>query len=72
MSYTPENQLLEPSLTKILEGIEEFNAAFTKRLQANENTQLTWDDKHIDELAEISAGFQLLKVKLTKIKSSTE
>ena len=72
MSYTPEDQLLEPSLEKILEGIEEFNNAFTKRLEANDgsNGHKEWSDEHIDELAEISAKFQTFKVKLTKLKSS--
>lgn len=73
MSYTPEDQLLEPSLEKILEGIEEFNNAFTKRLEANDgsNGPKEWSDEHIDELAEISAKFQTFKVKLTKLKRET-
>ena len=64
MSYTPENQLLEPSLEKIIEGIDEFNSAAMERIK--DSTE--WKDEHIDELQELIGEFIRMRRKLSILK----
>lgn len=55
MSYTPEDQYLEPSLQQILDGIRDFSNAVSKRI-----TSGGWKRSHIDEI-------QILRLELLKL-----
>ena len=65
VSYTPEDQYLEPSLEKILEGIKEFNEAAQKRTEAGRSE---WKQSHLDELRDLRIKFIMLEAELTKLK----
>lgn len=60
MSYTPDDQLLTPSLTKIISGIEDFITASTNRL----NDSCEWQANHLNELTELSIKLLRLKTEL--------
>lgn len=67
MSYKKENQSLEPSLIKILEGIKDFNEASSNRIEdLNE-----WEDTHILELSDIKQQLIPLEIVLRKLKEKT-
>lgn len=69
MSYRPddtEDQALKPSIDKILEGIEEFNEAATKRIKSND-----WLDSHRSELNIIRKQLMDIELKLAKLKKET-
>jgi len=65
MSYIPENQLLEPSIIKLLEGIEQFNKASDNRI----NNVTEWTSEHIEKLTEIKKELVDLHTKLNILKS---
>ena len=71
MSYTSDEQKLEPSIYKILEGFEDFNSAANARHKQNAETNKEWTDEHLDELVELQGEILKLKRKLQKLQSET-
>lgn len=64
MGYRPDHQSLEPSLKKILEGIDEFEAAAKARIDAGQD----WQDSHLAQLGKLLAKFAKLRPKLVKLR----
>ena len=63
MSYTPEDQLLEPGINKIIEGIELLRDAAHARIAApNDYTQY-----HIQEMIWLCTELTELEVKLRQM-----
>ena len=60
MSYTPENQLLEPSVTMIIDGINNFDDAARQRVLHPEE----WSVNHINELAVLQGDLAKLRARL--------
>ena len=57
MSYTSDDQLLAPSIDKILEGIDEFIEASNNRIEdAGE-----WKREHLQELADLGPKLQTVR-----------
>ena len=71
MSYTPDEQKLEPSIYKILEGFEDFNCAANARHKQNAEMHKELSDEHLDELVELQGDILKLKRKLQKLQSKT-
>lgn len=66
MSYRDEKQALEPALDKILSGIEEYSAAVSERVKAEE-----WSDLHIFKITEIRKTLLDYELQLRKLKAQT-
>lgn len=66
MSYTPDEQLLSPSITKILEGMKEFEAAAIERAASEDYTE-----NHLAELSDTRKKLLDLRTKLEKLKRET-
>lgn len=64
MSYRDDKQSLEPSLTKILEGVNEFDGAVRERVESCE-----WKGSHIAELNQIRTKLLILQIDMERIKS---
>lgn len=64
MSYTPENQLLDPGLTQIIEGIDKTNAAIDARISSD----LDWLDDHLDEITALASELIELKSRLCRLR----
>ena len=62
MGYRPEEQSIEDPLTKISEGMREFEGAIDVRIECAE-----WKDEHIEELLELSAEFRKLKAHMVRL-----
>jgi hypothetical protein len=67
VSYTPEQQYLEPGIEKICEGIDLFNAAALERIKDSGE----WQPDHLEELGDFIAEFTRLRVRLTNLKNRT-
>ena len=67
MSFTRDDQLLEPHIIKILEGIRGFRAATIERVK-NSND---WESDHLAEIAQVSLSMISHEAKLIKIKNET-
>lgn len=63
MGYRPDHQSLEPSLRKILEGIDEFDAAARARIEAGD-----WQDSHLEKLGKLMSKFAKLRPKLANLR----
>lgn len=66
MSYTPDNQLLEPGLSKTIEGIEETCSAIQERI----NCSYEWKPEHLNEIQELSSELHKLKLRLLRLKKN--
>lgn len=66
MSYRDPKQSLEGPIDKILEGIEEFNAAVEERFRSGE-----WPEDHITEIVMIGKELFAQKFDLLKVKKET-
>lgn len=65
MSYTPEEQHLRPSITQVLEGMDDLDAAIMAR---HRNRDL-WQEDHLQEILELSIDMRRLQVRLRKLES---
>ena len=68
MSYTPDSQYLEPSLTKIIEGIDEYAEACKERV----DNASEWKEDHLIEISHLSVELQVLRTRLVFLKDSTK
>ena len=66
MSYRDEKQSLEPSLTKMLEGIIEFDNAVRERVVSDE-----WKKDHLAELNQVRSKLLILQIDMEIIKADT-
>lgn len=67
MSYTPDDQYLEPGIDKTLEGMQEIFDATHERLKHPEE----WNKNHLDELSELQIDLIRLRRKLSDLKKTT-
>lgn len=67
MSYTPDNQLLEPSLKKTLEGIDMLDAA----IMARHRDRRVWDEDHLEEILALSVDLRRMQARLRKLMNET-
>lgn len=66
MSYTPEDQLFEKPIEKLLEGIKEFDEVVDKRFESND-----WSEDHIKTIEELSLDLKRIRRRLHKLKNET-
>jgi len=66
MGYRPEYQAINPPVEKILEGIEDFDAAAKKRAESNE-----WSEEHITKLNELRKKLFELQIELEALFKET-
>lgn len=66
MGYIPDEQRLEPSITIIVNGIEQFETASNARIHDND-----WKQEHLDELSELQKEMIDLKHRLVKLRKET-
>ena len=66
MSYTPNDQLLENDLAMFLIASESVRETMQNRLDSDD-----WNDKHIEELQDISAKLYAMELRLSKLKKET-
>ncbi len=64
MSFIPNNQALEPSLTKMIEGISEFREASLNRMKDN----YEWSDHHLKKINDLSMKLISFEAILYKLK----
>ncbi len=67
MSHTPINQLLNPSIEKILDGIEELNKAIFESFKDSSE----WRESHLNELSDIQTELSPLYLRLKQLKDTT-
>jgi phosphoribosyl 1,2-cyclic phosphodiesterase len=65
VSYTPEVQHLCPSITKVLEGMDDLDAAIMAR---HRNRDL-WQEDHLQEILELSIDLRRMQVRLRKLEA---
>lgn len=63
MSYTPDSQLLKPSVTKIIEGIEEFSDTVDARVRDIGE----WTSEHLYEIVELQIALVRIRLRLTQL-----
>lgn len=68
MSYTPEDQLLEPAISKIREGIADFHARAQARLDAGD---VDWKTSHLKELLDLRVQLMRVDTELSILGSQT-
>lgn len=68
MSYTPDNQLLNPSTETIIGGIDEFTAAVRERVSAGTSE---WKERHLLDITELSNRLFTLRTELTILMGDT-
>lgn len=66
MSYRPDNQSLEPGITKIVEGMDILLDAIEVRLNSDD-----WTTEHLNEIAKLGKRLFGIKLELLKLKSKT-
>jgi hypothetical protein len=66
MSVRPEEQALTPSITKIIEGFDNFHAAAVKRIRSQDFTR-----GHEQELVNIGEELRRLEYRLVQLQSET-
>lgn len=59
MSYTPENEKIDPSVEKMLEGIKEFGECADRKLESG-----LWSSAHIREVFDIKKDLIDLQLRL--------
>ena len=64
MSYIAESEEIEPSVEKILEGMEEFKQASYNRRNHNYSE---WSDSHLDHLIDIEKMLLDIEMDLRKL-----
>ena len=64
MTYRPDSQALEPAITKILDGIEEFQSAVRYRQEAEGE----WKEDHLKDLCDAETELVSVKGNLFKLK----
>ena len=62
MTYRPDSQALEPSITKILDGIEEFQSAVNYRQEGE------WIEEHLKDLSDMETKLVSMKNHLFRLK----
>ncbi len=63
MSYRDERQSLSEPLGKMLDGIKEFDAAVTARIESG-----AWVESHLNEIHDLSVRLMSLRVELSKLR----
>ena len=66
MSYRDKKQSLEEPITKLLEGVKEFDDAVNERMLSNE-----WEKSYLSELDEVRQKLNGLRFKLYQIRLET-
>lgn len=66
MSVRDDKQALEPSIDKILEGIEEFSDAVSERVKSGE-----WRELHTYKITEVRKKLLDYELELRKLKAQT-
>lgn len=66
MSVRPEDQALNPHITKIIEGFDNFHAAAVKRIRSRDFTK-----GHEEELVNIGEELRRLELKLVRLQADT-
>lgn len=67
MVYTPDDQLLEPHLKTIIEGIDGLIKAVNERIDDNKE----WKREHLIEITDLSSRLQTLRTELVLLKDNT-
>lgn len=62
MGYRPVEQSIEDPLRKILEGMNEFDAAVRLRIGSGD-----WKAEHLEEIDELSRQLSKYRIKMTRL-----
>lgn len=60
LSYTPEEQVLEPACHELMAAIDRFCAVVTARIQAPKE----WDKVHLHEISQLAADLVQIRLRV--------